>query len=42
MPSNNDESEKIDLFKKLEFKQLLDQLNVDGISESEHLCFVHR
>ncbi|MDT3959295.1 DNA polymerase I [Staphylococcus kloosii] len=35
MPSNNDETEKIDLFKKLEFKQLLDQLNVDGTSENE-------
>jgi DNA polymerase-1 len=35
MPSDNDETEKIELFKKLEFKQLLDQLNVDGTSESE-------
>lgn len=35
MPQDQDESEKIELFKKLEFKQLLDQLDVDGGQRQE-------
>lgn len=38
MPQEQDESEKIELFKKLEFKQLLEQLDVDsGQSQEEQL-----